>query len=178
MTTFLFPYSFSSCLAQSPRFPGKTNTFLPGTVIRDLCGVACYPPAPVGCCTIGLDGLVESVLVVVVDAAPSSRLRVMIHAIMGASSCLALPFPPNGWSISTKKSVCRNAGQLSVRDVERPDLTQWEVSPRLFLNLRPSQIFRWKFGANWGNKANPDRKPVSPAFIISRLRLEPEVLAS
>lgn len=107
MTTFLFPYSFSSASLNLLAFPErqKTSTLLPGTVIRDPCGVACYPPAPVGCCTMGLDGLVESVLMVVVDAAPSSRLRVMIHAIMGASSCLALLFPPGTEARAQK--ICR-----------------------------------------------------------------------
>lgn len=51
----------------------------------------------------GLDGSVESVLVVVVDAAPSSRVKAMIHAIMGATSCLALLFPPYGGSLGAKK---------------------------------------------------------------------------
>lgn len=104
--------SFPPCLLHLPRSISsisrkdkrQTHSF-PVLVIRDLCGVACYPPAPVGCCTTGLDGLVESVLVVVVDAAPSSRAKAMIHAIMGASSCLALLFPPNGRSMNTKKSV-------------------------------------------------------------------------
>lgn len=39
----------------------------------------------------------ESVLVVVVDAAPSSRVKAMIHSIMGISSCWALLFPPHVW---------------------------------------------------------------------------------
>lgn len=64
-----------------------------------------YTPGSVGCCTIGLGGLVGLVFGVVVDAAPSSRVKAMIQAIMGASSCLALPFPPQAGSVSTKKSV-------------------------------------------------------------------------
>lgn len=85
-------------------FPERQTHSFP-VLLCDPCGVACYPPAPVGCCTIGLDGLVESVLVVVVDAAPSSRLRVMIHAIMGASSCLALLFPPERTEAGAQKIV-------------------------------------------------------------------------
>lgn len=50
-------------------------------------------------------GLVESVLVVVVDAAPNSRVKAMIHAITGTSSCLALPFPPDAEQLEHKK-IC------------------------------------------------------------------------
>jgi hypothetical protein len=81
--------------------------------IASSCDVMCdlprcrgYAPGSVGCCTIGLDGLAGLVLVVVVDAAPSSRLKAMIHSIMGASSCLALPFPPNGREHEHKNFAC------------------------------------------------------------------------
>jgi hypothetical protein len=63
-----------------------------------------YTPGSVGCCTIGFGGLVESVLVVVVEAAPSSRDKAMIHVIMGVSSCFALPFPRIVQEVGTKKS--------------------------------------------------------------------------
>jgi hypothetical protein len=62
-----------------------------------------YAPGSVGCCTIGLGGLVGSVFVVVVEAAPSSRVKAMIHAIMGIPSCLALLFPRTGWELGRKK---------------------------------------------------------------------------
>jgi hypothetical protein len=40
--------------------------------------------------------------VVVVDAAPSSRVKAMIHAIMGVTSCFALPFPPQARALAEK----------------------------------------------------------------------------
>lgn len=74
-----------------------------------------------GCCTIGLDGLVESVLLVVADAAPNSRVNAMIHSIMGISSCLALLFPPKYGSVSTKKDLLGDFGWLiwTLQDVKR-----------------------------------------------------------
>lgn len=55
-----------------------------------------------GCCTIGLGELVESVLVVVVDAAPSSRVKAMIHAIMGCSLLLGTAVSPHAGSLGNK----------------------------------------------------------------------------
>jgi hypothetical protein len=71
-------------------------------------GIAFYAPGSVGCCTIGLGGLVGSVLVVVVDAAPSSRVKAIIHAIMGVPSCLALLFPPQAgaWAQKNMSAGC------------------------------------------------------------------------
>lgn len=65
--------------------------------------ISAYAPGSVGCCTIGLDGLVESVLVVVVDAAPSSRLKAMIQVIIGASLLLGTAVSPTGGKLGRKK---------------------------------------------------------------------------
>ena len=103
-----------TCLVSFPLFSASSVTSLgfdrekivpSRDVIRDSPHCRDYAPGSVGCCTIGLGGLVESVLVVLVDAAPSSRLKAMIHVIMGASSCLALLFPPKGREREHKK-IC------------------------------------------------------------------------
>jgi hypothetical protein len=81
-------------------------------------GIAFYAPGSVGCCTIGLGGLVGSVLVVVVDAAPSSRVKAIIHAIMGCSLLLGTAVSPTGRSLGTKKYV------RGVRGSASPDLAE------------------------------------------------------
>jgi hypothetical protein len=77
-----------------------------------------YAPGSVGCCTIGVGGLVESVLVVVVDAPPSSRVKAMIHVIIGGFSCLALLFPrkPGAWA---QNFVYGMRGQTGLQGVRR-----------------------------------------------------------
>ena len=67
-----------------------------------------------GCCTIGLDGLVESVLVVVVDAAPSSRLKAMIQVIIGASLLLGTAVSPTDGKLGRKKILLGNARLIRV----------------------------------------------------------------
>jgi hypothetical protein len=63
----------------------------------------------------------------------------MIHAIMGASSCLALLFPPKRPDRERKKSA-QGRGRLTqtLRGVEQRGLTQWEVDALLF-------PYRWRF---------------------------------
>lgn len=63
-----------------------------------------YAPGSVGCCTMGFVGLQESVLLVVVEAAPSSRVKARIHAIMVFPPALPLPFPHARQEVRPKKT--------------------------------------------------------------------------
>ena len=96
----LFLYSFSNFLSFH-HASGKEELLFP-MWLYDLQRYRSYAPGSVGCCTIGLLGSVF-VFVVVVDAAPSSRVKAMIHAIMRVASCLALLFPPQVPKLGPKK---------------------------------------------------------------------------
>jgi hypothetical protein len=68
-----------------------------------------------------LDGLVESVLVVVVDAAPSSRLKAMIQVIIGASLLLGTAVSPHrreAWAQKTFAGECEAHSVLVGRYAE------------------------------------------------------------
>lgn len=97
------PSPISSSI-HSLRCAGK-KLLLPVTYMDPQCYCA-YAPGSVGCCTIGLGGLVESVLVVVVDAAPSSRLKAMIQVIIGASLLLGTAISPTAGNLGRKKTCC------------------------------------------------------------------------
>lgn len=73
-----------------------------------------HTPGSVGCCTIGLDGL-DSVLVVVVDAAPSSRFKAMIHTIMVAPPAWHCRFP----------TAQEASAQIKIRPPGRPSSPDW-----------------------------------------------------